>query len=84
MRPLDEEQWLKKGLAFQSLPKGPVPSSGSNPCTYTPGRGSGGRCTLAENEMNFAGHDNVAHAPPAAFTDFMCHDCKSTFSKDHL
>uniref|UniRef100_A0A5B6Z868 Uncharacterized protein n=1 Tax=Davidia involucrata TaxID=16924 RepID=A0A5B6Z868_DAVIN len=79
MRPLEEEQRLKKGLPIQSLQRGPVPSSGSNPCTYIPGRGTG-RCTLAENEMNFAG-ELVAHAPPA-FPDFMVNFAAASKAND--
>ncbi|XAR64914.1 hypothetical protein NMG60_11008806 [Bertholletia excelsa] len=72
MRPLEGDEWAKKATSvinihIQSLPRGPVTPSGKNPCTYIPGGGPG-RCTLAQNEMNFAGH--VAHAPPA-FTDGM-------------
>ncbi|KAI8561050.1 hypothetical protein RHMOL_Rhmol04G0306100 [Rhododendron molle] len=38
-RPLDGENWLVmewKALVIQSLPRGTVPSSGSNPGTYIP------------------------------------------------
>ncbi|KAL7228301.1 hypothetical protein ACSBR2_007084 [Camellia fascicularis] len=67
MRQLEGEQWLRnKGLVIQSIKRGPVPPSGSNPCTYIPG--GHGRCTLAENEVNFSGH--VGLAPPA-FPDVM-------------
>ncbi|CAL5363233.1 unnamed protein product [Camellia sinensis] len=67
MRQLEGEQWLSnKGLVIQSIKRGPVPPSGSNPCTYIPG--GHGRCTLAENEVNFSGH--VGRAPPA-FPDVM-------------
>ncbi|OMO96234.1 hypothetical protein COLO4_15407 [Corchorus olitorius] len=62
-RPLDEEvqvPTLDKNLILQSLQRGPVPPSGGNPCTNTPGR-SRGRCMLTE--MN--GHGGVAHPPPA-------------------
>ncbi|CAK9172424.1 unnamed protein product [Ilex paraguariensis] len=69
MRPLDGEEWLQKNIMIQSLPRGSVPSSGSNPCTYIPGK-SRGRCTLAENEMNFAGHSG--HALPT-FPEVMVH-----------
>ncbi|XVF80925.1 hypothetical protein PTKIN_Ptkin15bG0114400 [Pterospermum kingtungense] len=60
MRPLDGEHWLVKDkLVLQSLPRGPVPPSGHNPCTNIPGRETG-ICS-----MNIAG--NVVH-PPRAFT----------------
>ncbi|KAL0457067.1 UNVERIFIED_CONTAM: hypothetical protein Slati_1045900 [Sesamum latifolium] len=48
-------------LLLESLPRGPVPPSGSSPCTYIPGQG-GGPCPL--NERHFAGRRS-AHAPPA-------------------
>ncbi|EXB55555.1 hypothetical protein L484_017428 [Morus notabilis] len=37
----------KLGLGFQSLPRGPVPPSGSSGCTYIPGSG-GPNCPLGE------------------------------------
>ena len=41
-RPLEGEEWLKKGrLVIQSVQRGPVTPSGSNPCTYIPGRNNG-------------------------------------------
>ncbi|KAM7463757.1 hypothetical protein LguiA_031878 [Lonicera macranthoides] len=67
MRPLEEEDlWLKS--VVQSLQRGPVPPSGSNPCTYIPGFRRRGRCALAENEINIAnpGHHNAAGASPPA------------------
>ncbi|WOH16152.1 hypothetical protein DCAR_0935701 [Daucus carota subsp. sativus] len=37
MRPLNEyKAWL-----LESLPRGPVPPSGTSPCTYIPGAGNG-------------------------------------------
>ncbi|CAA3005161.1 Hypothetical predicted protein [Olea europaea subsp. europaea] len=61
IRPLEGEQWQKRTLVIQSLPRGPIPPSGGNPCTYIPGRGGRGHCTLAENEGDFAVH--VASVP---------------------
>ncbi|KAJ7978138.1 Collagen alpha-1(II) chain-like [Quillaja saponaria] len=61
MRPLEgeKEQWLRKHyLNIQSLQRGPVRSSQTNPCTFITGR-SRGRCTLSVAA-------NVAHEPPAA------------------
>lgn len=46
-RPLEGEQWLRKtrsNVVIQSLQRGPVTPSGSNPCTNIPGR-STGTCT---------------------------------------
>ncbi|KAL2230023.1 UNVERIFIED_CONTAM: hypothetical protein Sindi_1596700 [Sesamum indicum] len=62
MRLLGMEKWLKEqALLLESLPRGPVPPSGSSPCTYIPEQG-GGSCPL--NERHFAGRRS-AHAPPA-------------------
>nr|POE75860.1 hypothetical protein CFP56_05127 [Quercus suber] len=37
MRPLEGEQWLKKeSLLLQSVQRGPVTGSGTNPCTNIP------------------------------------------------
>lgn len=72
MRPLEGEQWLKKHIFIQSLQRGPVPSSSSNPCTYIPGGKPRGRCTLAENEINFAGATGQVESP-AAFPQVMVH-----------
>ncbi|KAH6762642.1 hypothetical protein C2S52_020075 [Perilla frutescens var. hirtella] len=50
MRPAEaaEKQLKDKNPVFdESLPRGPVPLSGSNPCTYIPGGGSPGRCADA-------------------------------------
>ena len=42
MRPLEGEQWLKKeSLLLQSVQRGPVTGSGTNPCTNIPGRSKG-------------------------------------------
>ncbi|KAK4405831.1 Pentatricopeptide repeat-containing protein, mitochondrial [Sesamum angolense] len=61
-RLLGMEKWLKEqALLLESLPRGPVPPSGSSPCTYIPGQG-GGPCPL--NERHFAGRRS-AHAAPA-------------------
>ncbi|CAN4126338.1 unnamed protein product [Withania somnifera] len=51
LRILEEEKWLKQktNLIIQSLPRGPVPSSGANPCTNIPGGERRGRCVLARN-----------------------------------
>ncbi|OMO71985.1 hypothetical protein CCACVL1_18003 [Corchorus capsularis] len=65
-RPLDEEVQVptfNKNVILQSLQRGPVPPSGGNPCTNTPGR-SRGRCTLTEMNV-VGGHGGVAHPPPA-------------------
>ncbi|XP_074381233.1 uncharacterized protein LOC141723337 [Apium graveolens] len=43
LRPL--EKYDK--IVIQSLPRGPVKSSGKNPCTYIPGTKNSRRCTLA-------------------------------------
>ncbi|KAK7344164.1 hypothetical protein VNO77_13492 [Canavalia gladiata] len=59
LRPLKEGQLMQKNLVIQSLPRGPVQGSQSNPCSTVPGR-SRGRCTLAE--INVA--DHVAQPPP--------------------
>jgi len=50
---------LQKNVAIQSLQRGPVQSSQTNPCSTVPGR-SRGRCTLAD--VNVA--DHVAQPPP--------------------
>ncbi|KAH6761950.1 hypothetical protein C2S52_019383 [Perilla frutescens var. hirtella] len=60
MRILGGEKWMIKNLVIQSLPRGPVPPSGSNPCTYIPGGAPRGRCTLAGDFS-----DHAAAAPPA-------------------
>ncbi|KAL3523705.1 hypothetical protein ACH5RR_016539 [Cinchona calisaya] len=62
--------WFKKiDLVIQSLPKGsPVKTPSPNPCTFIPGNGHG-RCTLAENEVNFGAH--LGHNAPAAFPEVM-------------
>lgn len=36
MRLLNGEQWMPQNLVIQSLPRGPVPPSTSNPCTDAP------------------------------------------------
>jgi len=58
---LIEKQFLllQKIVAIQSLQRGPVKGSQTNPCSTVPGR-SRGRCTLAD--VNVAGH--VAQPPP--------------------
>lgn len=76
MRPLDGDDILLKqhNLVIQSLPRGPVQSSGSNPCTYIPGTQNKGnrRCTLAADQA----------APTAAFPQVMVHFGVAS-SKDH-
>ncbi|KAI3458721.1 hypothetical protein Pfo_015384 [Paulownia fortunei] len=69
LRPLEGEQWLKKNLVIQSLPRGRVPASRSSPCTYIPGGKSRGRCALAAIKGDFSGHP--ATAPAAAFPPVM-------------
>lgn len=54
-----EKLLRKEAELLESLPRGPVPPSGSSPCTYIPGQG--GHCTL--NEQHFAG-GGAAHPPP--------------------
>lgn len=51
LRLLEGEQWLKPktDLIIQSLPRGPVPSSGASPCTNIPGGKRRGRCALARD-----------------------------------
>uniref|UniRef100_M0ZKB4 Uncharacterized protein n=1 Tax=Solanum tuberosum TaxID=4113 RepID=M0ZKB4_SOLTU len=51
LRILEGEQWLKQttDLIIQSLPRGPVPSSGASPCTNIPGGKRRGRCALARD-----------------------------------
>ncbi|OVA05300.1 hypothetical protein BVC80_441g45 [Macleaya cordata] len=78
VRPLQGEEWLlmktKNGVEniiriTQSLQKGPVtPPRTPSPCSTLPGKGNGGVCPIkaAGLMMNFAGHDNVVHTPPAA------------------
>lgn len=61
MRTLNGEQWMNKNL-IQSL-RGPVPPSGSSPCTYIPGGSTRGRCVLA---------GDFSAAPPA-FPQAMVH-----------
>ncbi|RVW25565.1 hypothetical protein CK203_058871 [Vitis vinifera] len=58
MRPLIEG-YASAAIEIQSLQRGPVPPSGSSPCTYIPKRNSG-RCTLADPDQM-----GVARAPPA-------------------
>ena len=42
MRPLKAERWMERyALVLQALQQGTVPSSGSNPCTNIPGKGTG-------------------------------------------
>ncbi|KAH6762643.1 hypothetical protein C2S52_020076 [Perilla frutescens var. hirtella] len=63
IRPVEAaEQRLKNKniLVIQSLPRGRVPPSGSNPCTYIPGGRSRGRCAIAV-EGEFSSH--LAAAP---------------------
>ncbi|CAJ2652260.1 unnamed protein product [Trifolium pratense] len=65
VRPLSIEKeflLLQKNVAIQSLQRGPVQGSQTNPCSTVPGRNHG-RCTLAN--MNVAGH--VAHPIPPPF-----------------
>ena len=60
MRPLIEG-YASAVMEIQSLQRGPVPPSGSSPCTYIPERNHG-RCTLADPDPDQMG---VARAPPA-------------------
>ncbi|KAL6325845.1 hypothetical protein AAG906_030970 [Vitis piasezkii] len=60
MRPLIEG-YASAVKEIQSLQRGPVPPSGSSPCTYIPERNHG-RCTLADPDPDQMG---VARAPPA-------------------
>ncbi|KZV55251.1 hypothetical protein F511_06728 [Dorcoceras hygrometricum] len=64
-RAVDGERWRrqKRSLVIQSLPRGPVPSSGSSPCTYIPGGKKRGRCALAVDGGRLPGHATAA--PPA-------------------
>ena len=42
MRPIKSERWMERHvLVLQALQQGTVPSSGSNPCTNIPGKGTG-------------------------------------------
>jgi hypothetical protein len=54
--------FLQENVAIQSLQRGPVQGSQTNPCSTVPGR-SHARCTLAD--MNVA--DHVAHPIPPPF-----------------
>ena len=58
IRPLIEG-YASAVMEIQSLQRGPVPPSGSSPCTYIPERNHG-RCTLADPDQM-----GVANAPPA-------------------
>ncbi|KAL6325865.1 hypothetical protein AAG906_031118 [Vitis piasezkii] len=60
IRPFIEE-YASAVMEIQSLQRGPVPPSGSSPCTYIPERNHG-RCTLADPDPDQMG---VARAPPA-------------------
>ena len=62
IRPLIEG-YASAVMEIQSLQRGPVPPSGSSPCTYIPERNHG-RCTLADPDPDH-GQMGVAHAPPA-------------------
>ncbi|KAL8533337.1 hypothetical protein ACS0TY_009651 [Phlomoides rotata] len=68
-RTLNGEEWMKKNLVIQSV-RGPVPPSGSSPCTYIPGGSSRGRCVLAGD---FSTAAVEAAAPPPAFPPAMVH-----------
>nr|GLL27867.1 hypothetical protein BC332_30066 [Ipomoea trifida]GMC92734.1 Threonylcarbamoyl-AMP synthase [Ipomoea batatas] len=62
-RIIDGEQWLRVNynLVIQSLPRGPVPSSGANPCTQIPGSRRKGRCTMENTgQVNAAAHVETA------------------------
>lgn len=50
---------LQKIVAIQSLQRGPVQGSQTNPCSTVPGR-SRGRCALADVNLS----DHVAQPPP--------------------
>ena len=57
-RPLRGEDGIKnKALLIQSLQAGPVPPSGSSPCSHIPGTG------ICINEKNYAGP--FVHPPPS-------------------
>ncbi|KAF3647066.1 hypothetical protein P3S67_026309 [Capsicum chacoense] len=77
LRILEGEQWLKQrtDLIIQSLPRGPVPSSGANPCTNIPGGKRRGRCALAKNikeEKIIASQvDDIHTAPSSAYPSNM-------------
>ncbi|PIN09251.1 hypothetical protein CDL12_18167 [Handroanthus impetiginosus] len=63
-----EQRRRGQNLVIQSLPRGPVPPSGSNPCTYIPGGRSRGRCALAVHGGDFSGGpaaETMAAFPPA-------------------
>jgi hypothetical protein len=67
IRPLLIEKeflFLQKNIAIQSLQRGPVQGSQTNPCSTVPGR-SEGSCTLAV--MNVAGHVDHSNPPPPPF-----------------
>lgn len=70
MRVLNEEKWLStmsNNLVIQSLPRGPVPPSHANPCTYVPGGPNKGKCALAGE---FSGDEAAAPAFPTATSRF--------------
>lgn len=66
LRILEEEQWLKQttNLIIQSLPRGPVPSSGASPCTNIPGGKRRGRCALAKEEKTIGSKVDFIHTTP--------------------
>ncbi|GAA0160750.1 hypothetical protein LIER_17233 [Lithospermum erythrorhizon] len=57
-RTLQGEEWMKKNknVIIQSLPRGPVQTPHSNPCTYIPGGSNRGRCTLAKTKTTTTEH----------------------------
>lgn len=52
-----------KNLLIQSLPRGRVPPSRANPCTYIPGGKSRGRCVIA-----VVSEEEISGQPAAAPT----------------
>lgn len=67
LRILEEELWLKQttNLIIQSLPRGPVPSSGASPCTNIPGGNRRGRCALAKEEKIIGSKVDFIHTTPS-------------------
>lgn len=64
LRPLEGDQWMQqKKLVFQSLQRGPVRGSQSNPCSTISGH-SHGRCTLSQNDVVVHPPSSFANAPP--------------------
>ncbi|KAL9243018.1 hypothetical protein vseg_016959 [Gypsophila vaccaria] len=68
MRPLKENQtWL----LLESLPKGHVSPSTSNPCTFIPKSGGTGHCALSE--MHFSGGARPKNNVASPVTTFPQH-----------